>query len=371
MPRLMIRHQPPLQVAHHRPRLLGARHDLLQRVVDVGLVDRGLVAPRRHDGRLVHDVLQVGAGEAGRPPRDHLQVHVGGQGLVPRVHLQDLGAPRHVRAVHCDLPVESAGAQQSGVQDVGAVGGREDDDAGVALEAVHFGQQLIDGLLPLVAAPAPGAAAALPPDGVELVDEDDARGLRLGALEQVPHPRRPHAHEHLHELRRGDGEERHTCLPRHGLGQQRLPGPGRPRQQAALGDLGPESRVLARALQEVHHLLQLQLGAVHPGHVPKAHVGLRHLLELGAGLGEVLHPRSPAGGPPPRAPPAAHDEAEEAGQRDEQHHVEHEVADVEAAAVLRTLVDGDVDAVALQHVHEVRVVGEDDDGAHAVDGGRS
>ena len=36
--------------------------------------------------------------------------------------------------------------------------------------------------------------------GVDLVDEDDARGVLLGLGEDVPHPGSAHSHEHLDEL---------------------------------------------------------------------------------------------------------------------------------------------------------------------------
>jgi hypothetical protein len=56
-----------------------------------------------------------------------------------------------------------------------------------------------------------------------------------GLLEQVAHPRRADADEHLDELAAGDREERHPGLAGHGLGQQRLAGAGRADQQHALG----------------------------------------------------------------------------------------------------------------------------------------
>ncbi len=59
-----------------------------------------------------------------------------------------------------DLAVEAARAQQRGVEDVGAVGGAHHDDAGVAAEAVHVDQQLVERLLALVVAlPDAGARA--------------------------------------------------------------------------------------------------------------------------------------------------------------------------------------------------------------------
>ena len=59
----------------------------------------------------------------------------------------------------------------------------------VRLEAVHLGEHLVEGLLPLVVPTAePGAALAA--DRVDLVDEDDRPAELAGLLEQVAHARR-------------------------------------------------------------------------------------------------------------------------------------------------------------------------------------
>ena len=103
------------------------------------------------------------------------------------MHLEDLLAALEVGAVDDDLAVEAAGAQQRRVEDVGAVGGGDEDDAGLDVEAVHLDEELVERLLPLVVAAA-HAGAAVAADGVDLVHEDDRRGARLGLLEQVAHP---------------------------------------------------------------------------------------------------------------------------------------------------------------------------------------
>ena len=69
---------------------------------------------------------------------------------LPRVHLQDLDAALVVGRVDDDLPVEPAGSQQRRVEDVRPVGGGQHDDALVPGEAVHLGEDLIEGLLALV-----------------------------------------------------------------------------------------------------------------------------------------------------------------------------------------------------------------------------
>ena len=68
-----------------------------------------------------------------------------------------------------------------------------------------------------------GAAGALLPDAIELVNEQDAgRGL-AGLLEHVPYAAGAHANNDLHELRACRGVEGHACLSRYGLGQQCFP----------------------------------------------------------------------------------------------------------------------------------------------------
>ena len=202
-----------------------------------------------------------------------MQVHFRLQLYLGAVDLEDRLAAGQVRLVHQHLAVEAAGAQQRRVQHLGPVGGTEDDHAGAGIEAVHLHQQLIERLLALVVAAGDGDAAALA-DGIQLVDEDDAGRLLARLLEQVAHPRRADAHEHLHEVGAVEAEEGHPRLAGHRARQQRLAGAGRPHQQYPLGDLAADLDVALRALEEVDHLLQLRLGFVGPGDVGEADPGL-------------------------------------------------------------------------------------------------
>ena len=156
-------------------------------------------------------------------------------GLVERlalgVDLQDRDAALHVRAVEDDLAVEAAGPQERRVEDVGPVGGGDDDHVGVRVEAVHLDQDLVEGLLALVVAAAE-AGAALAADRVDLVHEDDARAVALGLVEQVAHAAGADADEHLDELGAGDAEEGHAGLAGDGAGHERLAGARRARRGA-------------------------------------------------------------------------------------------------------------------------------------------
>ena len=155
---------------------------------------------RGEDGSLVDEVLEVSAREARRDARHSLQVCVRRQRLAARVHLENRQATGHVRVVHGHLAVKATGAQQRRVEDVGPVGGRDDDDVGALLEAVHLDQDLVQRLFALVMAAAQ-AGAAMATDRVDFVDEDDGRRLGLGALKQVAHAAGAHAHEHLDRIR--------------------------------------------------------------------------------------------------------------------------------------------------------------------------
>ena len=185
------------------------------------------------------------------------------------VDREDLAAAATVGPVDDDLPVEAAGAQQRRVEDVRPVGRGDQDDVLVDREAVHLDEQLVQRLLALVVAAA-DAGAAMATDRVELVDEDDARRGLLGLLEQVAHPARADADEHLDEVGAGDREEGHAGLAGDGAGEQRLAGAGRPVEQHALRDARAERLEASRVGEELLDLLQLLDRLVDTGDVLEA-----------------------------------------------------------------------------------------------------
>ena len=86
---LVVRDDPPLLVAHHAL-LLEAGDDAIDRVVEVLHLDGGLVLARREQRRLVDEIGEIGAGEAGRARRDDLEVHVLGDLHGLDVNAQDV-----------------------------------------------------------------------------------------------------------------------------------------------------------------------------------------------------------------------------------------------------------------------------------------
>ncbi|MCY1353260.1 hypothetical protein D9M69_395970 [compost metagenome] len=104
-------------------------------------------------------------------------------------------------------------------------------------------------------------------DGVDLVDEDDARGVLLGLVEHVADAGCADTDEHLDEVRTGNREERHLGLAGDGLGQQGLTGTGRADHQHAARDAAAETLELARIAEEFDQFADLLLGLVAAGDV--------------------------------------------------------------------------------------------------------
>ena len=254
------------------------------------------------------------------------QVDVGGHRLAARVHVEDLLATVEVGGVDADLAVEAARAQQRRVEDVGTVGGRDQDDPAADVEAVHLDEQLVEGLLALVVAAA-HAGAAVASDGVDLVDEDDRRGVLLGLLEQVAHAGGADADEHLDEVGAGDRVERDAGLTRDRAGQQGLAGAGLAVEQHALGDLGADRLELGRLLEELLDLAELLDRLLAAGDVGER--GLRHVLadQLGLGLGELHHPAA-------AALHLVHQEQEQPEDQDERQHRRDDRAEQAGLGVL-------------------------------------
>ncbi len=202
------------------------------------------------------------------------------------MHAEDGLAALEVGAVDDDLTVEATRTQERGVEDVGTVGGRQQDHALLLVEAVHLHEQLVECLLALVV-PTTEAGTAVTTHGVDLVDEHD-RGCRgLGLLEEVTHPRRADAHEHLDEVGAADREERHARLAGDRLGEQGLARARRTVEQDPLGDLRPHLLEARGRLEELLDLLELLDRFVETGDVGEGDLRLVLGERLGLRLAEA------------------------------------------------------------------------------------
>ena len=331
---LVVGHDAALLPAHDPVFFLLADQDLLDCFKQVFLADILAVGLDGVDGRLVDHIGQVGTDGSAGGQGDLLQV----DGLVHLdilgVDLEDGNAALEVGPVHDDAAVETAGPQQGLVQDLWPVGGPDDQDALRGLEAVHLGQELVEGLLPLlVAAPVAGVAAAA--DGVDLIDKDNAGRVLVGLLEEVAHTGGAHTDIELYEIRAGQGKEGDVGLARDRLGQQGLAGSGRSHQQGALGQLGADLDIAAGVVEEVDDFDQGLLGLVLTRDILEGDAGLLLHILLGRALAHVEE-ASPAPAHP------AEEDAEQPPHQKDGEHIGQQEGDHHARAVGDIGVEGDL-----------------------------
>ena len=135
--------QPALLVGDHAAFLGRSRYDLYHGLLYVFHLDDLAALAHGEERRLVEEVLEVRGGEAAGRLCDYGEVYARVERLAARVYLKHRFTAAHVGETDIDLPVETARAQQRGVEDVLAVGRRHDDDALIAPEAVHLYEELV------------------------------------------------------------------------------------------------------------------------------------------------------------------------------------------------------------------------------------
>lgn len=89
----------------------------------------------------------------------------------------------------------------------------------MGLEAVHLGQDLVEGLLALITA-ATEASTPGAPHAIQLVDEDDGRCSLPRGLKELANPGGADSHEDLDKLGAGNGEGGHPRLAGQSLGKE-------------------------------------------------------------------------------------------------------------------------------------------------------
>ena len=143
------------------------------------------VLPDRQHHRLVADAGEVGAGVAVGLLRYRHKVDVLRERPLGGVDLEDLKPRLLVGHPDLDHPIEPAGPEERRVDDVGPVGGGDDDEVVERLQAVHLREDLAYhplGDVGVAGSPAPGGS-----DGVHLVEEEDGWSRMPRFPEGPPH----------------------------------------------------------------------------------------------------------------------------------------------------------------------------------------
>ena len=285
MAHLMVGDDAPLLLAHDAVLLFLSDENHFHRLKEILLGYGHPAILHGEDRGLVDHIRQIRAhGSAGRQS-DSLQIYRVVHLHILGMHLQDVHAALQIRAVHDDPPVKTAGTKEGRVQHLGPVRRAQHQAGRMAVEAVHLRQQLVQRLLTLVVSAQTGITALS--NGVYLVDKNNAGGMLLRLLEQIPDTGSAHAHEHFHKIRAGQGEERHMGLSRHRLRKQGLSGTRRAHQKGSLGQLRADLGVFPRIVQEIHHLLEGFLGLFLTGHILERHSGVLLNVDLRSALAHI------------------------------------------------------------------------------------
>ena len=193
---------------------------------------------------------------------------------------EDFFAAAHVGKVDCDLAVETAGAEECGVEDVGAVGCGDDDDAVLRVEAVHFDEESIERLLAFVM-PSSHAVTTVAPHRIDFVDKNEAGGTFAALFEHVTDARGADPDEHFDEVRPADAEERNIGLAGDSAGEEGFASPGGSDHENPFGDAAAEFLEFFRVTEEVDQFGDFFPRLFNPGDilegdlvfVPRHHAG--------------------------------------------------------------------------------------------------
>ena len=199
---LMVGNDLAFLLAHDAVLLLFSDQNDFHGAEEILLADIFPALLDRVDGSLVDHIGQVGAYRAAGCESDRIQIH----GLVHldilRMHLQNLHTALEVRLIHDDSSVKTTGAKQRLIQNLGAVGRAQNQDALGAVKTVHLGEQLVQGLFSLLVASAVLGITASS-DGIDLIDKDDTGSVLGRFLEQIAHTAGTHADIKLNKIGTG------------------------------------------------------------------------------------------------------------------------------------------------------------------------
>ena len=229
-----------------------------------------------HDGRL-GEVLDVGAAETGSLSGEVLVVQVGidtrRERWLVAVQEQDFLTRFLVWQTHLDDAIKTTGTNERRIEHLRTVRRRQHHDARGGRETVHLRQHLIDRRRRfVVTVNLTGLClSTLRADGIEFIDEDDARRNLLGLIKQVANTRGSDADKHLHKLRTCAREERHIRLARDTTSEQSFTRTGRAAQKHTCGDARAHGVVLVEILQVGNEFKHLRLDVVDAGDVLQRH----------------------------------------------------------------------------------------------------
>src|SRR3989338_2759827 len=99
--------------------------------------------------------------------------------------------------------------------------------------------------------------AALPSDGIDLINENDAWRVLFRTNEEIANTTGAHADEHFDEFRSRNREKRHTGFSRNRAREERLSRSGRPDKKNTFGNLCSPFDLFFFILYKIKHFNQI------------------------------------------------------------------------------------------------------------------
>ena len=199
MAAFVVRGNAFISFADYAALLLRTCDNLIDTLVDISHRNDFSVVARGQYRRFVKKIFYIRAGKARCKSCKSLEVNVRRKGFVSGVNLENLLSSADIGYLYVYLSVETTGTKKSGVENIGAVGGRHYDYTVVFLKTVHLNKQLIESLFPFVVSSAE-SRASLTSYRVDFVYKYDAGHVVFRLVEKVPDARRAYAYEHFYKV---------------------------------------------------------------------------------------------------------------------------------------------------------------------------
>ena len=184
------------------------------------------------------------------------------------MHTQNSLSALYIRIANNNLTVKPTRTQQRWVENISPVGGCNDNDIIFSSKAIHFYQQLVQGLFPFIVS-ATQSSTSVPTNCINFIYENDGRSIFLCLFKQVPHTGCTNTDKHFYEIRTRNREEWAACFSGNRSCQQGFPRSRRSQQQNTLRDSCPNFGVFLRVLQEVYNFFEFVFFFICSGNIRK------------------------------------------------------------------------------------------------------
>ena len=268
--------------------LLLTNGDLDERFLDIDHADKGFILSRRKKCRFVEKVCKVCTCKANGGLRDLRKIYVAFQRLAAGMDLEDLFSALDIGITNGNLSVKTTGTKERRVKDIGAVGRRDDDNAVMTAEAVHFDEKLIERLFLFVMTAAKTCTAASA-HSIDLIDEDDACRRFLCRFKKIAYTGSTDTDVHFHKVGTRNGKERNVCFACNGFGKESFTRSGRAYEKYAARNLCAKLAEFGGILEVIDDLAELFLFLVSTGNIGEEHTILILRGHFYARLAEGVH----------------------------------------------------------------------------------